>query len=138
MCEQSHDRSSRRRRKKGIKNVFEEIMAGNVPNLKTKITHITETQRVQNKVNPNKHTHRHKIIKMSKVKGRTLKARKKQRVIHNGIHKRLSAESSANTFQTIRAWHNIFKVMTGKKLQPRLFYTVRLSFRIEGDKEPIQ
>ena len=61
---------------------------------------------------PNKHTQRHITIKMSKVKDRTLKAaRKKQRVIYNGIPKRLSADSSANTFQTIRAWHNIFEVM---------------------------
>ena len=112
MYKQSHDWSSRRRRKKGIKNVFEEIMAGNFPNLKKKITHVMEAQRVPNKVNPNKHTQRHITIKMSKVKDRTLKAaRKKQRVIYNGIPKRLSADSSANTFQTIRAWHNIFKVM---------------------------
>ena len=44
MCEQSHDRSSRRR-KKGIKNVFEEIMAGNFPDLKKKIIHVKEAQR---------------------------------------------------------------------------------------------
>ena len=112
MCEQSHDRSSRRRRKKGVKNVFEEIMAGNFPNLKKKIIHLKEAQRVPNKVNPNKHTQRHITIKMPKVKDRILKAtRKKQGVINNGIHKRLSAEFSANTFQTIRACYNIFKVM---------------------------
>ena len=57
MYKQSHDWSSRRRRKKGIKNVFEEIMAGNFPNLKKKITHVMEAQRVPNKVNPtNTHT----------------------------------------------------------------------------------
>ena len=72
---------------------------------------------------------------MPKVKDRILKAtRQKQGVINNGIHKRLSAEFSANTFQTIRACYNIFKVMK----KPRIFYTARLSFRIEGDKETIQ
>ena len=37
MCEQSHGRSARRRRKKGIKNVFEETMTGNFPNPKKKM-----------------------------------------------------------------------------------------------------
>ena len=55
MCEQSHGRSARRRRKKGIKNVFEETMTGNFPNPKKKITHVKEAQRVPNKVNPNTH-----------------------------------------------------------------------------------
>ena len=30
-------------------------------------------------------------------------------------------------------WHNIFKVMKGKKLQPRILYTARLSFRFDGE-----
>ena len=29
-------------------------------------------------------------------------------------------------------WHEIFKVMNSKDLQPSLFYSARLSFKIEG------
>ena len=32
-----------------------------------------------------------------------------------------------------REWHNIFKVMKGKNLQPRILYTARLSFRFDGE-----
>ena len=30
-------------------------------------------------------------------------------------------------------WHDIFKVMKGKRLQPRILYPVRLSFRSDGE-----
>ena len=53
---------------KGIKNVFEEFMAENFPNLK-KETDI-QVQRVSNKMNPNRPTPRHIIIKMVKVKNK--------------------------------------------------------------------
>ena len=50
-------------REKGIKNVFEEIMAENFPNLQ-KETDIQaqEAQKVPNKINPNRPTLRHIII----------------------------------------------------------------------------
>ena len=56
-------------REKGIENVFEEIMAENFPKLKKETDiQVQETQRVPNKVNPNRPTPRHIIIKMAKVK----------------------------------------------------------------------
>ena len=30
-------------------------------------------------------------------------------------------------------WHDIFKVMKGKKLQPRLLYLASVSFRFNGE-----
>ena len=67
-------------REKGIENVFEEIMAENFPNLKKETdTQVQEAQRVPNKINPNRPTLRHIIVKMVKVKERILKAaREKQ------------------------------------------------------------
>ena len=35
--------------------------------------------------------------------------------------------------QDKRQWHNIFKVIKGKKLQPRILYPGRLSFRFDGE-----
>ena len=32
-----------------------------------------------------------------------------------------------------REWHDIFKVMKGKSLQPRIFYPARFSFRFDGE-----
>ena len=60
---------------KGMENIFEEISAGNCPNLKDTECKIQEAQRAPNKLNPNRPTPRH-IIKMAKVndKERHLKA----------------------------------------------------------------
>ena len=34
-----------------------------------------------------------------------------------------------------KKWHNIFKMMNGKNMRPRILYSARLSFRIEGEIE---
>ena len=46
---------------------------------------------------------------------------------------RLTADFSAETLQAIREWHNIFKLMKGKKLQPRILYPARISFGYDGE-----
>ena len=62
-------------REKGIENVFEAIMAENLPNIKKETDiQIQEAQSVPNKMNPNRPTPRHIIIKLAKVKERILKA----------------------------------------------------------------
>ena len=55
-------------KEKGIENIFEEIMAENFPNLKKTDIKIQEAQRAPNKLNINRPTPRHSIIKMAKVK----------------------------------------------------------------------
>ena len=46
---------------------------------------------------------------------------------------RLSAEFSTETLQGRREWHDVLKVMKRKKLQPRLLYPAKLSFRFERE-----
>ena len=60
-------------------------------------------------------------------------ARKKQQVTYkrNPIH--LTADLSAETLHARREWQDIFKVLKGKNLQPRLFYLARISFKMDGD-----
>ena len=41
--------------------------------------------------------------------------------------------SSTEMLQARREWHDILKVMKGKKLQPRILYPARLSFRSDGE-----
>ena len=108
-------------------------MAENFPNLKKETNiQIQEAKRVPNKINPNRSTARHTIIKTAKVKERILKAaRQKQRVNYKGTPKRLSADFSTETLQARREWKNIFTVLKGKKLQPRILYPARLSCRME-------
>ena len=52
--------------------------------------------------------------------------------IQGNFH-RLTADFSAETLQARREWHDMFKVMKGKNLQPRLFYLVRISFRFDRE-----
>ena len=93
-------------------------------------------QRVPYRINQRRNTPRHILIKLSKFKykEKTLKAaREKQQITYKGIPIRLTADLSAETLQARRVWQNIFKVMKGKNLQPRLFYPARISFRYNGE-----
>jgi len=70
----------------------------------------------------------------TKHKERILKAAKEKRQLTykgNPIH--LSADLSAETLQAWREWQDIFKVLKGKNLQPRLLYPARISFKIYGE-----
>ena len=58
--------------------------------------------------------------------------REKQQITYKGIPIRLSADFSTETLQARREWHDIFKMMKGKRLQPRILYPARLSFRFDG------
>ena len=44
----------------------------------------------------------------------------------------LSADFSKETFQARRSWKEVFEVVKGKNLHPRLLYPAKLSFRMEG------
>ena len=68
-----------------------------------------------------------------KDKERILKAaREKQIVTYRGVPIRLSADFSKETLEDRKGWKEVFKVMKGKDLHPRLFYPAKLSFRMEG------
>ena len=89
--------SNGKEKEKGIENIFEEIMAENFPNLKDTDIKIQEAQRAPNKLNPNRTTPRHVIIKMATVKDneRILKAaREKKKANYKGTPIRLSADFS--------------------------------------------
>lgn len=121
---------------KGIENIVEEIITGNFPNLKHTDIKIREAQRTPNKLNPNRSTQRHIIIKMAKVKDkeRILKAaREKQNTNFKGTPIRLSDDFSTETLQTRREWQDIFKILKGKTLQPRIIYPARIYFKLEGE-----
>ena len=67
---------------------------------------------------------------MAKIKNKEklLKAagEKRQRT-YKGTPIRLTADFSAEALQARREWHEILKVMKGKKLQSRLHYLARIS-----------
>ena len=90
-----------------IENLFEQIMKENFPNLAKEIDfqEVQEAQRVPKKLGPRKHTPRHIIISLPKIKDmeRILKAaREKKRVTYKGVPIRLSADFSKETLQARR------------------------------------
>ena len=59
--------------------------------------------------------------------------RENTQITYKGTPIRLTADFSAKTLQARREWHDIVKVMKGKKLQPRLLYPARISFKFDGE-----
>ena len=51
---------------------------------------------------------------------------------HKGIPIRITADLSVETLQARREWQDILKVMKENKLQPRLLYPARISFKYKG------
>ena len=117
--------------------IFEEIIVEISPTWKRKLSNqVQEAQRVPYRINPRRNMLRHILIKLTKTKHkeRILKAaREKQQVTYKGNTIHLTADLSAETLQARREWQDIFKVLKGKNLQPRLLYLVRISFRTDGE-----
>ena len=61
-----------------------------------------------------------------------LKTREKKRVTYKVVPIRISADFSKEILQARRGQKEVFKVMKGKNLHPRLLYPGKLSFRMEG------
>ena len=83
---------------------------------------VQEAQRVPKKLDPRKHTARHIIIKLPKMKEkeRILRAaREKKKVTYRGVPIRLSADFSKEMLQARRGWKEVFQVTKGKDLHPR-------------------
>ena len=86
-------------------------------------------------MNPKRNTPRHIIITLPKIKEKEtiLKAaREKETVTYIGVPIRLSVDFSKETLQARRGWKEVFQVMKGKDLHPRLLYPAKLSFTMEG------
>ena len=125
------------RKNKSYEKNFEEIIVENFPNMEKEIVNqVQEAQRVPYRINPRRNTPRHILIKLTKTKHkeRILKAeREKQQVTYKGNPIHLTADLSAETLQARREWQNIFKVMKGENLQPRLLDLARISFKTDGE-----
>ena len=104
-------------------NLLEKIME-NFPNLAKErdFQEVQEAQRVPKNLDPRKHTPRHIIIKLLKIKDKERiveAAREKETVTYKGVPIRLSADFSKETLQARRGWKEVFEVMKGKDLHPR-------------------
>ena len=124
-------------KKKDYVKILEEIIIENFPKTEKEIVaQVEESQRVPNRINPRQNTPRHILIKLTKInhKEKILQAeREMQQITHQGIPIWITADLSIGTLQARRKWQDIFKVMKESKLQPRLLYPTRISFKYEGE-----
>ena len=100
------------------------------------VNEVQEAQRVPYSINLMRNPPRHILMKLTKTKHkeRILKAaREKQLVTYKGNPISLTADLSAETLLARREWEDIFKVLKGKNLQPRLLYLAKISFKIDGE-----
>ena len=83
------------------------------------LTHVQETQRVLNRINPRRYTPRHIVIKLTEIKHNEqilAAAMEKQEITHKVIPIRITADLSTETIQARRKWQDILKVMKEKNL----------------------
>ena len=59
-------------------------------------------------------------------------ARDKDTVTYKGVPRRLSADFSKETLQARRGWKEVFHVMKGKDLHPRLLYPAKYHLEWKG------
>ena len=120
-----------------MKNLLEKTIKENFPNLAKEIDfqEVQEAQRVPKTLDSRRKTPRYIKVKLPMIidKERILKAaRQKETVTYKGVPIRPSADFSKDTLQARRGWKEVFQVMKGKDLHPRLLYLAKLSFRREG------
>ena len=92
------------------------------------VNQVQEAQRVPGRIKPRRNTLRHIVIKLTKIKDKDkmLKASREEGQITQG-------DLSTEMLQGRREWHEIFKVMKGKNLQPRTLYSARLPLRFDRE-----
>jgi len=134
--------SQKKKKEREAEGILEHILAENFPNLgKETGIKIQETERNLLKINKNRSTPRHLIVKLTSLrdKEKILKAAQDKRsVTCNGRNIRLAADPSTETWQARKGWHDILRALNEKNIQPRLLYPARLSFRMEGELKTFQ
>ena len=96
------------------------------------VSQVQEAQSPIQDKSKEKHAKTHTNLTNTKNKERILKAaREKQQVTCKGNPIRLTAGLSVESLHARREWQDIFKVLKGKSLQPRLLYPARISFKID-------
>ena len=88
---------------------------------------MSRKHRVPGRINPRRNKPKHRVIKLTKMKDKSLKeTREKRQITYKGKPIRLSADFSTETLQARREWQNIFQMIERKNLQPRIPYPTRL------------
>ena len=114
---------------------LKKVMKENFPNLVKEINmKVQDAQRVPNSwIQEETHQDTTQLsCPILKIKRILKAARGKESVTYKGVPIRLSADFLKETLHARRRWKQVFEVMKGKDLHPRLLYPAKLSLRMEG------
>ncbi|KAL6090569.1 hypothetical protein STEG23_009418, partial [Scotinomys teguina] len=127
---------------KGTENIFNKIIEENFPNLKKEPPiKIQEAYRTPNRLDPQKKSSRHIIIKTLNIqnKERILRAAKeKGQLTYKGRPIRITPDFSMETLQARRSWSDIIQTLRDHRCQPRIIYPAKLSITIDGVNKTFQ
>ena len=103
------------------------------------VNQVQGAQRVPGRRNPGRNTPSHMVIRLTKIKDRDkiLKATRGKQVSYKGTPTLLSVYFSRETPQARKKRHDIFKVMKGNNLLPRILHPARLSFIFDGRNQKL-
>ena len=73
------------------------------------------------------------LLYSGKIKKKKKKKKKKSCCLFFFNEIRIKANFSTEKLQKRREWQEIFKVLKGKNMQPRILYLARISLKIEGE-----
>jgi hypothetical protein len=111
---------------KGISNILNKIITENFPNLeKTMTIQIQETSRTPNRLDKNRTTPQHIIIKTTTTENREriLKAvRKKKQITYKDKPIKITADFSTETLKAGRAWNEVFWALNENNFNRRILY----------------
>jgi hypothetical protein len=124
---------------KGMCNIFNKIITEYFPNLQKSIPiQIKEAYRTPNRPDQNRSTPQHIIINTTntETQERMLKAvREKKQKTYKGKPIKITGDFSTETLKARRAWSDIFQEQNENNFNPRILYTAKLSFKIDGAKK---
>jgi hypothetical protein len=96
---------------------------------------IQEASRYSNRPDQNRATSQHIIIKTTSIetKERIWKSvRQKKKITHKGKPIKITADFSTATLKARRAWGEISQALNENNFNPRILYSAKLSFKIDG------
>jgi hypothetical protein len=121
---------------KGMHSIFNKIVTEIFPNLEKNMPiQVQEASRTPDRLDQNRTTPRHIIIKTTstETRERILKAvREKKQITYQGKPIKITADFSTEILKTKRAWSEVFQALNENNFNPRILYPAKLSFKIDG------
>jgi hypothetical protein len=119
---------------KGIHNIFNKIITENFPNLEKNMPiQVQEISRTPNRLDQNRTTHIIIKTRSTEIRKRILKpVRGKKQITYKGKPTKITADFSMETLKPRRAWSEVFQALNENTFNPRILYSAKLSFKIDG------